>query len=158
MDEDLLKYAADYHVNLVSPALMMDNELDVFESDLKAVLKFLKHSNNKEELSKLVTGNAEFENMERLTAQTISICSNVDFNIPVGEERINLCKAIEDMKEDARNEGRKEGRNEERNNGMLKSLSIIKNLSSSKDIAIHELSEAYSLSAEEAMAFVNNHW
>ena len=47
--------------------------------------------------------------MERLTAQTISICSNVDFNIPVGEERINLCKAIEDMKEDARKEGRYEG-------------------------------------------------
>ena len=114
MDEDLLKYAADYHVNLVSPALMMDNELDVFESDLKAVLKFLKHSNNKEELSKLVTDNAEFENIERLTAQTISICSNVDFNIPGGEERINLCKAIEDMKEDAR----KEGRNEERKKAL----------------------------------------
>ena len=69
-----------------------------------------------------------------------------------------MCKAIEDMKEDARNEGRKEGRNEERNNGMLKSLSIIKNLSTSKDVAIHELSEAYSLSSEEAMAFVNTHW
>ena len=99
---------------MVSPALMSDNELDVFESDLRAVLKFLKHSNSKEELFNLLKGNAEFEDMERLTAQTISICSNVDFNIPVGEERINLCKAIEDMKEDAR----KEGRNEERKKAL----------------------------------------
>ena len=122
MDEDLLKYAADYHINLVSPTLMSDNELDIFESDLRAVMKFLKHSNSKEELTNLLKDNAEFEDMERLTAQTISICSNVDFDIPVGEERINLCKAIEDMKEDARNEERKKAlaETEERAKDMIR--------------------------------------
>ena len=65
-----------------------------------------------------------------------------------------MCKAIEDMKEDARNEGR----NEERSNGMLKFLGLAKKFNSSKDVAIHELSEAYALSPEEAVAFVNSHW
>lgn len=150
MDDSLLKYVADYRINLVSPALMTDSELNIFKSDLKSVLKFIKYSNNKDELSKLINDNKDFMNLDRLTAQTISICSNVDFNIPVGEETVNVCKAIEDMKEAARNE--------ERNNGMLKLLGVIKKFNSSKDTAAHELSEAYSISSEEAIAFVNSHW
>ena len=91
-----------------------------------------------------------YRSLDRLTAQTISICSNVDINIPVGEERVDMCKAIEDMKADARNE--------ERNAGMMKLVSTLKNVKVEKDVAVQQLSEAYSLTEADATAFVNSNW
>lgn len=153
-DERLLRYASDYHVNLVSPADMTDEQLDVFKSDIKAVLKFIKHSKNKTELQELINDDARYRSLDRLTAQTIGICSNVDFNIPVGEERVDVCKAIEDMKEDAHNEGFNEGRND----GMVKLVATLKKVKIGKDAAAQQLSEVYSLSEADATAFVNSNW
>ena len=146
----LLQYAPDYKVNLVSPALMSDKELDTFKSDLKEVLKFIKHSTDKEELAGLLKDNPGYEKINRLAAQTISICTKVDFNIPVGEEEVNMCKAIEDMKEDVRTETR--------NEGILKTVSILKNLKLSKDDVTQQIIENYSLSDEEAAALVDSRW
>ena len=158
----LLQYAPDYKVNLVSPAMMNDEELDTFKSDLKEVLKFLRHSKNKKELLKLVNEEPGYQHLDRLAAQTISICTNVDFAIPVGEEGVNLCKAIEDMKQDARNEGRNEGRmegrNEGRNEGILTAVSMLKDMNLSKDVVIEKIGTSYALSNEEASALVNSRW
>ena len=154
----MLKYVADYKVNLVSPAMMSDQELDTFKSDLKEVLKFIKHSTDKDELKKLLDENENYKKLDRLAAQTISICSGVDFNIPVGEGEVNVCKAIEDMKTEAWNKGHSEGRNEERDEGISKAISMLKNLNLTKDIAIQQIGESYALSSEEATALVNSRW
>ena len=50
IDESVLRYANDYKVNLVAPAMMTDQQLDIFKSDLRDVLKFIKHSVSKAEL------------------------------------------------------------------------------------------------------------
>ena len=68
----LLKYVADYKVNLVSPTLMSDAELNTFKSDLKEVLKFIKHSTDKKELSRLLKDNPGYQKINRLAAQTIN--------------------------------------------------------------------------------------
>jgi hypothetical protein len=59
----LMEYAADYKVNLVSPARMSDMELDTFKSDLKEVLKFIKHSTDKDELKKLLDENENYKKL-----------------------------------------------------------------------------------------------
>lgn len=146
----LLKYVADYKVNLVSPALMSDRELDTFKSDLKEVLKFIKHSTDKKELAGLLKDNPGYEKINRLAAQTISICTKVDFNIPMGEEEVNVCKAIEDMRADARNEGRSEG--------ILTTVSILKDMNLSKEAVIEKIETNYALSNEDAVAMVNSRW
>lgn len=105
IDDNLLKYSPNYHINLVSPAMMTDDELDVFKSDLREVLKFIKHSKDKKSIMELVDSDPKYKSLDREAAQTISVCANVDFKIPEGEEKINMCKAIEDMKNDARQEG-----------------------------------------------------
>ena len=154
----LMKYVADYKVNLVSPSLMSDEELDLFKSDLKEVLKFIKHSADKHELKKLLDDNPGYQDIKRLAAQTISVCSNVKFDIPVGKEAVNVCKAIEDMKMDARNEGRSEGRNEGLNEGISKAVTMLKDLQLTKDAAIQQIMKNYSLPDKEAAALVNSNW
>ena len=154
VDESILKYATDYKMNLISPAKMTDRQLDVFRSDLKAVLKFIKHSKDKTELANLVNNNQDYKSLDRLAAQTISVCSGQNFNFPVGEERIDVCKAIDDMITDARNEGVNEATNE----GMRNVIATVKDLNLGKDVAVQQLAKRYPLSQEAAVEFVHHNW
>ena len=154
LDESILKYATDYKMNLISPAQMTDQQLDVFRSDIKAVLKFIKHSKDKTELANLVNNNQEYKSLDRLAAQTISVCSGQDFNFPVGEERIDVCKAIDDMITDARNEGVNEATNE----GMRNVIATVKDLNLGKEVAVQQLAKRYPLSQETAVEFVDHNW
>ena len=158
VDESILKYATDYKMNLISPAKMTDQQLDVFRSDLKAVLKFIKHSKDKKELAALVNGNQDYKSLDRLAAQTISVCSGQDFNFPVGEERIDVCKAIDDMVTDARNEGRSQGRDEATNEGMRNVIATVRDLNMGKEVAIQQLEKRYTLSQAAATSFVDSNW
>ena len=158
IDENILKYATDYKMNLISPAMMTDQQLDVFQSDLKAVLKFIKHSKDKKELAALVNGNQDYKSLDRLAAQTISVCSGQDFNFPVGEERIDVCKAIDDMVTDARNEGRSQGRDEATNEGMRNVIATVRDLNMGKEVAIQQLEKRYTLSQAAATSFVDSNW
>ena len=154
LDESVLKYAADYKVNLVSPAMMTDQQLGIFRSDLKAVLKFIKYSKDKRELSNLISSEPDYRALDRIAAQTISVCSGLEFNFPVGEERIDVCKAIDDMISDARNEGRDEATNE----GMLNVIATVRDLNSDKDVAVQQLTKRYPLTQDAAAAFVERNW
>lgn len=158
VDESILKYATDYKMNLISPAKMTDQQLDVFRSDLKAVLKFIKHSKDKKELAALVNGNQDYKSLDRLAAQTISVCSGQNFNFPVGEERIDVCKAIDDMVTDARNEGRSQGRDEATNEGMRNVIATVRDLNMGKEVAIQQLEKRYTLSQAAATSFVDSNW
>ncbi|WP_303840995.1 Rpn family recombination-promoting nuclease/putative transposase [Selenomonas ruminantium] len=166
LDEKILQYTNEYKVNLVSPAKMTDQQLDIFRSDLKAVLKFIKYSKDKHKLANLVNNNQEYKSLERLTAQTISVCSGQNFNFPLGEERIDVCKAIDDMITDARNEGItqgisqgiSQGRNEATNEGMKNIIATVRDLNLGKDVAIQQLAKRYPVSQDEAVLFVNNNW
>ena len=158
IDESILKYATDYKMNLISPAMMTDQQLDVFRSDLKAVLKFIKHSKDKAELANLVNNNQDYKSLDRLAAQTISVCSGQNFNFPVGEERIDVCKAIDDMITDARNEGLTKGRDEATNEGMLNVIATVRDLNLGKEVAAQQLAKRYPLSQEAAVEFVHHNW
>jgi hypothetical protein len=158
IDENILKYATDYKMNLISPAMMTDQQLDVFRSDLKAVLKFIKHSKDKTELANLVNNNQDYKSLDRLAAQTISVCSGQNFNFPVGEERIDVCKAIDDMITDARNEGLTKGRDEATNEGMLNVIATVRDLNLGKEVAAQQLAKRYPLSQEAAVEFVHHNW
>ena len=162
LDERILHYANEYKVNLISPAQMTDEQLDVFRSDLKAVLKFIKHSKDKHELANLVNNNQDYKSLDRLAAQTISVCSGQDFNFPVGEERIDVCKAIDDMVTDARNEGINQGisqgRNEAENEGMKNIIATVRDLKLSKEVAVQQLAKRYPVSQDEAVSFVESNW
>ncbi len=162
LDERILHYANEYKVNLISPAQMTDEQLDVFRSDLKAVLKFIKHSKDKQELANLVNNNQDYKSLDRLAAQTISVCSGQNFNFPIGEERIDVCKAIDDMVTDARNEGINQGisqgRNEAANEGMKNIIATVRDLKLSKEVAVQQLAKRYPVSQDEAVSFVESNW
>jgi hypothetical protein len=120
------------------------------EQKARDVLKFIKYSVSKTELAQLVNSNKAYKSLDRLAAQTISVCAGLNFNLPVGEERIDMCKAIDDMLTDARNEAT--------NEGMLNIVAMARECNLGKDVAIQQLEKRYPLSQDEAMSFVNQNW
>lgn len=58
--EEVLRYAADYRVNLITPKGLSDNEIDGFQTGMREIMKYIKYSGNKEKLNKII------ENEQRL--------------------------------------------------------------------------------------------
>ena len=122
-----------------------------FKSDLREVLKFIKYSKDKQRMMELVVSDPKFKSLDIDAAQTISICANVELKIPEGEEQINMCQAIEDMKTDARNEGLQEGIKEGRVDAQLTS---IRNLMQNKGWTAQEAMDALMISAAEQEQYI----
>ena len=114
----MLRFIDNYHLHLITPASISDNDFAKFHSELNAALKFIKYSNDNQKLDRVLHDDTIYTDVSWETAEVISIMTGTD--IPYNKEkgRVNVCKAIEDMKKNAKNEGIAEGMNK----GFLEAL------------------------------------
>ena len=96
LSSTLMKYVQDYKIHLIQPYGISDNDLQKFQSSLREVLGCIKYSKDKEKLWNFMKDNPRM-NMDVIAAQVIEIMTNTVVEIPDGEEKIDMCKAIEDM-------------------------------------------------------------
>ena len=54
-DENILAFVPDYRINLIAPAGMSDEEIDLFHSNLREVMLYIKYSEDKERLAEQLT-------------------------------------------------------------------------------------------------------
>ena len=105
-DKSLLKYISNYKLNIIAPNEIKDNDFYKFKTDIKSLLRFIKYSNDKEKLEKIINeNNEEYERLNIKTANVINELANFDIKIDEKEEMINMCKAIEDMKKESLDKG-----------------------------------------------------
>ena len=104
-DPELLDYIPDYKINLISPCSIPDEQLNQFHTSLREVLLFIKYSKDKDRLRQAITADSRFASLEQRAGQVIKILTGSDFEIKKEEETINMCKALEDLKEEGRIEG-----------------------------------------------------
>lgn len=98
---DILKCVADYKINLIEPAAMGADDLEKFHSSLRAVLGFIKYSNDGDELDAFLSNERELESLDVEAARVIKACTNTDIEIDEKAEVINVCKAVREMNEKA---------------------------------------------------------
>lgn len=108
-DERILAYTPDYRINLIAPQELSEEELDKFSTDLRTVLKYIKFSKDKNLLNAALHEDEAFRSVPRQAAVVINTITNSQLEIKDGEESIDVCKAIEDMRNDAIQEGMAEG-------------------------------------------------
>jgi len=108
-DAELLKYAADYRINLITPTGLSDNEIDEFQTGMREIMRYIKYSNDKKKLDRILKTEQRFKYVERSAAEIINAVTNSKIKIEQGKETIDMCLAIQEMKEESRNEGRNEG-------------------------------------------------
>lgn len=109
LSSTLMKYVQDYKIHLIQPFNISDDDLQKFQSSLREVLGCIKYSQDKEKLSIFMKDNPRM-NMEAMAARVIEVMTNMSIEIPEGEEKIDMCKAIEDMIEERACIEREEGK------------------------------------------------
>ena len=109
-DEVYLKFLPKYTLNLVSPYDLKDEDFSKFNTELGAILEFMKYSKDKDALKGLLQREQKYKNMPRDAAEMLRIFGNFGFEYKDGEENIDMCKALEDWAEESRSEGIEEGK------------------------------------------------
>lgn len=125
-NKELLRFVPDYRINLISPADIADEEFSKFHTELSLVLKYIKYSKDKKKLRQMVQEDSAFTTVSRRTADMIKIVTESNhLHYSDGEERVNMCEAIEGIRNDALAEGKAEGREEGRIEGILSTLASL---------------------------------
>ena len=107
-DKKLLSYVQNYQIHLIDPAKIRPEDLDKFSTSLRDVLGYIKYSRDKEELSEFLDSNPRMV-VEANAARVIKAVTHTPFEIPEGEEVIDVCKAVEEMMNEREEIGKAEG-------------------------------------------------
>ena len=94
-DESILSLVPDYRINLIAPGEMSEEELELFTSNFREVMQFIKYSKDTEKLSQLVEENTAFETMDRKAVRVMEEMTGMKIEKEVEEEKVNVCKAIQ---------------------------------------------------------------
>ena len=101
-DPDVLVCMDDYHVRLIAPAQMTDDEIMKFQSSLREVMLFIKYSKDRENLSRvLATNEKRFRELERRAADVIEAITNSGIKYDESEEVVDVCQAIQEMRKES---------------------------------------------------------
>ena len=111
-DGRVLSYVADYKLNLLEPLSMSDEDIAKLKTDLKNVFYYIKYSNEKDKLRELVTADDSFRELRRSTVEMLNEVTNSKLKISETEETVDMCKAIQDIRNEGRAEGEAQGRAE----------------------------------------------
>lgn len=96
-DERILKYAADYHVNLIAPSQLSDEEINEFQTNFREVMMYMKYSKDKEKLKEVIQGDGRFQDLERQAADVISAVTGAKIKYSRKEDKVDMCLAVEEM-------------------------------------------------------------
>lgn len=150
-DDEIMQYVPDYKVNLITPENMLEEEIEEFRSSLKEVLLYIKYSRDRKKLLEVTQKNKNFRNLERLAAEVINVTTNSKLKYPKGQEAVDVCAAIEEMKMDSRIKGKMEGKIEG-------SVEAYREFNCSLQDTIERVAEKFSLSLQKAEEEVRKYW
>ncbi len=102
VDKNPWKWMDYYELHLLSINELTESELNNFNLDNRQLFKTMRSLNNKEKLNILKNDN-DFIKVNKDMANAISYLLNIDINIK-GDD-INMCKALEELKQDWKQEG-----------------------------------------------------
>ena len=142
-DSVILAHAPDYHVNLISPREMSDDEINEFHSNLREVMLYIKYSKDKKTLNKVVKEDIKFQSMERQAAEVINVVTGSKLKYPEGKGDVNMCLAIQQMREESEIKG---------------AILMCKDLGVSLAETIKRIAEKFQLSENESSEAVKQYW
>lgn len=106
-DPKVLACMDNYHVRLIAPAQMADEEIMKFQSSLREVMLFIKYAKDRENLSRILRDNEKrFREVERRAADVIEAITNAGMKYEESEEAVDVCQAIQEMRKESESQGR----------------------------------------------------
>ena len=103
MDKELLKYMADYRLNLIVPEEITD--FRKFRSALGPVLKLFQLAENRKALDLELKNNPEYKVMGQDSMNVVNTFLGLHMQLKEKEKTVDMCKAWEEQREDGVKEG-----------------------------------------------------
>ena len=89
---------------------MAEEDLNKLDHNLAGLFELIKKSNNKDEFSESLFN--KYQDLNPEICELLNVVLNAGLEINESDGKINMCKAIDDMRRHAKEEGRVEGRAE----------------------------------------------
>lgn len=106
----LLEYIENYHIHLIDPHQMKEQDFEKLGESLQYVMRFIAASGDKTAMVELLKKYPEqYGHMEKDAAELLKACTNINIEIAKEKEEVNMCKAWDDMAEDSRKQGLSQG-------------------------------------------------
>jgi len=84
---------------------MSDKKINEFHSNLREVMLYIKYSKDKKKLDKIIENDSNFQSVERQAAEVINVVTGSKLSYPEGKGAVNMCLAIQQMREESKIEG-----------------------------------------------------
>ena len=124
-DPEILKFVPDYKLHLIEPSRLTEEDLLKFQSSFREVMGYIKYSKDAAALSAYTRDNPRM-NMDIFAARVISAMTNTPMpRMEEKEEKVNMCKAIDDMVAQAKAEGKSAGLAEGEVKGTIQTLTAL---------------------------------
>lgn len=109
-DSRIFSFLDNYHVRLIAPAQMTDEEIMKFQSSLREVIFFIKYSKDRKNLGRILkTNEKRFREVERRAADVIEAITHTGLKYDESEEVVDMCQAIQEMKIEFERSGEQKG-------------------------------------------------
>ncbi len=109
VDEEILPFVDNYRLHLIAPSEIPDEDFGKFHTELRLALKYVKYSRNKTRLNEIVHEDSGYRRISKKTADMVNIVTGSKLKYGEREEKVDMCLAIEEMRNDAIAEGRAKG-------------------------------------------------
>ena len=154
-NNDILKFIDNYHIHLVAPADILLDDFQKFHTELRLALKYLKYSKDKKMLNEIISEDTAHQSVSRKTADMINIITGSKLNYHQGEEQVNMCIAIEEMRKDAIEFGKEQGIEQGIEQGkVLGAIKICRDLGLDSSDIIVKIIHSFSLTRDEAESYM----
>ena len=125
--KEILRYVPDYRMNLIEPYNLTEEQLSQFQTNLGAVIEFIKYSQDKEETKKRILKDERFKHLDREAANVITKCTKFRFELEENKKgEVDMCKGLEDWLEEEKMEAQKEARREVQTENLKKLIKNVK--------------------------------
>ena len=158
-DSKLLDFVPDYRVQLIQPMTLSEDDFEKFHTSLREVLQTIKYSVDAQKLTEYITQNERMHHLDLSAANVINTVAGIGLEIRQDRGKVDMCKAIEDLKAESREEGRAEGREEGHTKGreetIEQTVAMLRNMKIPKETILSELQKTFSISEKEANRIYN---
>jgi hypothetical protein len=148
-EAQLLSFVPDYRINLLAPNRIPKEDFDKFRTDVGLLLEYIKNQKDKEKLDEITHENDRFRSVDSETASLINTITGSRLKFDTREEKVDMCKAIDDMRKESKEEGLTEGRMEGRLEGRLEGR--MEGIESNRLESIRNVMDGLKYTAQQAM-------
>ena len=144
VSEDVLQFVSDYKVNLIVPKEIKD--FTKFKTELGKALKYISVVDQKEEYKEL-TKQEEYQDVNKETAILLKEVAGINVKVKKEEEKVNMCKALQDITDEAIEKGHIKGRAEE-------TVRLCREFGQSEEAILNRLMKELNLTEEQALQYM----